>query len=108
VQKLRRLSGDSIPVFVTGDFNAMPQDTLFFPIKTYLTDTRTAVAPNDSSQTTNGWGTEPPHKIIDYIFYRNVQPLEYRVITEGYGVTYVSDHYPILAKFLYPETNKNN
>ncbi|MBQ7517323.1 MAG: endonuclease/exonuclease/phosphatase family protein [Bacteroidales bacterium] len=39
---------------------------------------------------------------IDHIFYRNMIPVEFRTITSpDYGVTYVSDHYPIIldAKF---------
>jgi endonuclease/exonuclease/phosphatase family metal-dependent hydrolase len=102
VQKMRQLSGDSIPVFALGDFNAWPEDPLFLPIKEYLADTRMTVAPDDSTSTSNAWGAEPPYKkIIDYIFYKNAQPLEYRVLTEDFGVPYISDHYPITGKFSY-------
>ena len=36
-------------------------------------------------------------KIIDYIFYRNASALEFRILRTGYGVPYLSDHYPIIG-----------
>lgn len=101
VEKLRAISGDSIPVFVAGDFNALPSDTLFIPLKKWLKDTRMEIAPADSTQTTNGWGNEPPHKVIDYLFFQGANPLGYKVITENFGVPYISDHYPIEGIYIY-------
>ncbi|MBR0195597.1 MAG: hypothetical protein IJQ32_05100 [Paludibacteraceae bacterium] len=37
--------------------------------------------------------------MIDYIYYRNASPLEFRILRDGYGVPYLSDHYPIDATF---------
>ena len=52
----------------------------------------------------NDFGGQSPATTwnIDHIFYRNMVPVEFRTITSpDYGVTYVSDHYPIIldAKF---------
>ena len=34
---------------------------------------------------------------IDHIFYRKVTPIRFRTINnDGYGVPYISDHFPIL------------
>ena len=34
---------------------------------------------------------------IDHIFYRKVTPVRFRTINnDGYGVPYISDHFPIL------------
>lgn len=101
VGSLKKLGKDSIPILVSGDFNAWPNDSLFIPIKDYLQDLRMTVAPNDSMQTTNGWGTEPPSKVIDYIFFKKIDPISYTVVTKNYGVPYISDHYPILGTFKY-------
>lgn len=101
VERLKSLGKDSIPVLASGDFNVTPQDSLFIPIQEYLVDLRSTVAPQDSMQTTNGWGTEPAGKIIDYIFYKNIEPVSYTVSTKNYGVPYISDHYPVIGIFKY-------
>ena len=101
VGKLKEMGGDTLTVFVTGDFNARPEHELFAPLKAYMADTRTNTPETDLTGTTNGFGTEPEGKIIDYIFYRNANPLSYRVITGNYGIPYISDHYPILGTFDY-------
>lgn len=48
---------------------------------------------------------------VDYIWYRNIKPLNYRTIVEPYeGVKYISDHYPILftAQVPYEKAATNN
>lgn len=101
VNQLEKLGHDSIAVFVSGDFNALPSDSLLIPIKSYMQDTRMVVNPADSTQTTNGWGNEPKYKVIDYIFFRNADAIGYKVITKDFGVPFISDHYPIVGTFKY-------
>lgn len=101
VDKLKEVNKDSVAVFLSGDFNALPNDPLFAPVKAYMKDVRMEVNPADSTQTTNGWGKEPQYKVIDYIFFKYAEPIGYKVITEDYGVPYISDHYPILGTFKY-------
>lgn len=101
IESLKSIGENSVPILVSGDFNALPNDSLFIPIKDYLQDLRMTVASNDSMQTTNGWGTEPPSKVIDYIFFKQIEPVSYTVITKNYSVPYISDHYPILGTFKY-------
>ena len=37
---------------------------------------------------------------IDHIFYRCAEPLRYQLLdSTGYGVQYLSDHYPIVCTF---------
>ena len=39
---------------------------------------------------------EQSHGAIDHFFVNGVTPLSYRMITNGYGVAKISDHYPIV------------
>ena len=46
---------------------------------------------------------EKSHGAIDHFFVNGLTPLSYEMITEGYGVPRISDHYPILLKISRPE-----
>ena len=52
----------------------------------------------DTECSYNGFGKSPCKDTwrIDHIFFRRAKPLKFQTITNsGYGVTYISDHYPI-------------
>ena len=50
----------------------------------------------DPRPTYHGFGKAKPLH-IDHIFYRKVTPVRFRTINnDGYGVPYISDHFPIL------------
>lgn len=99
IDSVDRLAGEA-PVFITGDFNMRPRDERLQPMLETFASARQQAPVTDSRPTFNGWSKGQKGAIIDYIFYRNAQPLEYRTVTEEYGVPFVSDHYPIVAKFI--------
>ncbi|MBP5486538.1 MAG: hypothetical protein J6Y06_02745, partial [Bacteroidales bacterium] len=41
------------------------------------------------------------HGAIDHFFVKGVSPTSYRMITEGYGVSKMSDHFPIVLRITY-------
>ena len=41
---------------------------------------------------------EQSHGAIDHFFVKGVTPLSYRMVTDGYGVPKMSDHFPIILK----------
>ena len=41
------------------------------------------------------------HGPIDHFFVRGVEPLSYRLVTDTYGCTKMSDHYPLLLEIRY-------
>lgn len=53
------------------------------------------------TSTFNGFGDS--NKIIDHIYYggKAVKPIKYWVNRDGYGVMYLSDHYPVLFQWEY-------
>ncbi len=56
---------------------------------------------SDNNRSYNAWGLDIISRNIDFIFYQNSYALSYKTILDGYGVPYISDHYPIIAHFNY-------
>jgi len=101
IKRIKQLSNDNTIVVLTGDFNATPNEELLEPILRYMNSSHQKAPITDSIGSTNGFGTEPPGKIIDYIFYRNLISLKYQTLIKNYGIPYISDHYPVIADFKY-------
>jgi len=101
VEKIKELVGNKTVTILTGDFNAIPNDELFAPILNYMNSSQIKASITDSLGSTNGYGAEPPGKIIDYIFYRNITSLKYQTRMKSYGISYISDHYPVIVDFKY-------
>ncbi|MDH6356711.1 endonuclease/exonuclease/phosphatase family protein [Parabacteroides sp. PF5-9] len=105
LEQVRVLSGD-LPVIVTGDFNATPDDD---PIQvlTKSDDPRHLTHARDISPikygpewTFHNYGRIPAERRswIDYIFIKgNIQAQRYGVLTESMGHLYPSDHCPVLT-----------
>lgn len=104
VERMKKMVGKKDPVFVVGDMNASfyEKDTRrdqLRPFYYWMQSAREKALETDlTSLTYNRLGESKPALTwnIDHIFYRNVMPLEYRVLNEPiYGVPYISDHWPI-------------
>ncbi len=84
------IDGTDLPIILTGDFNTTPDDSVLEPIYERLCD-------SDEKAENKGvftYASYSPEIKIDYIFYRGLECLYSRVITEIY-----SDHFPIIAEF---------
>ena len=44
---------------------------------------------------------EKSHGAIDHFFVKGVTPLSYKMVTDGYGCSKMSDHYPIVLEISY-------
>lgn len=103
-EKIEEIAGDNAFVILTGDFNMSPDNTNVTSFSAYMNNLRDQFATevDYNAPTFNNWGTA--ETIIDYIWYRNANPITYKVINEPYkGVTYLSDHYAIMGVFELPE-----
>lgn len=100
---MSRIAGRRLPVFVAGDMNASYASTdtrraQLQPFYDWMYSARDEAPATTDMMSFNNWGqTEAlPTWNIDHIFYRNVSPKAYAVVdTPGYGVTYLSDHWPV-------------
>ena len=99
-ERISKIAGDNATVYLTGDFNMEPTNANIIGLSEYMNNTR-AQLPNGefyNTGTFNGWGAS--NTFIDYIWYRNANPVSYKIIKGVYsGVIYISDHYPIIAAF---------
>lgn len=112
IDRLKKFAGDDMMSFLLGDFNVAWKDVNGNPnpngvevksvLETWMKDSRD-YAKND----TPGLGTfqsfgsaaSTPNRIIDHIFYRNAETIDFQTITKPYdGIRYISDHYPIMLR----------
>lgn len=94
--KTANLSTSKDPLFLVADFNCQSTSSDLAPLMSELKYARSAAPVTDDGRTYNGFG-ETSKSIIDHIFYMgNLKAQVYDVVTEDYGVKYISDHYPIV------------
>lgn len=102
VQRMKKAAGDDSVVFIIGDMNCKnSSDGLhnegLVPYYDWMSSAREKAVKTDSAKSYNAWGTGSG-SIIDHIFYRNAIVSQFTTVNgTGYGVTYISDHYPIVA-----------
>jgi len=92
------IGGDTIPMFVMGDLNVTPDAPELAPMWNTMKLAQNEAPVTDTSYTFHGY-KDKKGKMIDYIYYRNASALEFRILRDGYGVPYLSDHYPIVGTF---------
>jgi endonuclease/exonuclease/phosphatase family metal-dependent hydrolase len=94
--KVKELVPEDMTVSMTGDFNTRPDNAIFEPLREVMQDSRVTAPSTDERPTSNGWKKEGG-SIIDYVLYRNAQPLTYKVLRDkDYGAPFISDHYPVV------------
>lgn len=110
IDKMRSVAGDDAPVFVTGDMNASldvenPRRPGLIQFYKWFASARETAEVTDAALSFNGFGRVAPDAKgynLDHIFYRNAWPLTFETINHpGYGVRWISDHYPVIGKFIY-------
>ena len=93
-------------VFVVGDLNTAYSTEAgtasLAPLTEWMTSSYEGAGPDnrDNYRSSNGFNDAAPYSniraSIDHIFYRNVDPVRYStIVSRGYGVPFLSDHYPI-------------
>ena len=103
MSKIEQLNTSSLPVVLTGDFNANPESPVFEVLDGRMENTRNIAAKTDGTTTFNGWGKEKGVKIIDHIYVSGFSSCpEYRTVTEKYNDRkFISDHYPIVSRLIF-------
>lgn len=99
-----RLGGidvEGVPTFLTADFNSRTTDACFAPLHACMADARTEAPLTDDKPSWNGYGRKSTPNWLDHIFFagEGCRAVEFRTLTDDYGAPYISDHYPVLARF---------
>ena len=89
---------DKAPIFLLGDFNSNVSSPIFDPLKAEMKDSRAILPESEWETTYNNFGNGGD-SMIDYIFYKNAEVLEFKTLNGDYGKPYISDHYPVMATF---------
>ena len=88
---------DKAPVFLSGDFNSNVNSAIFDPLKNIMKDSRAILPESEWIPTYNNYGNGND-AMIDYIFYKNAEVLDFKTLNGDYGKPYISDHYPVMAR----------
>lgn len=101
-QKMEELNTRNLPAFLMADFNTVASDAIFAPIKDKMKSTRDVAPDSDKTKFTFNNYTAPKSQ-IDHIFFSGEQltALTFKVLDGDYGNKWISDHYPIMATYLY-------
>ena len=108
LNRIQQMAGSSIPVILTGDFNATPQSNAY---RTLITNSPLIDAKLSSQSAHTGpdgtWSTFNARSTIgdriDYIFVTSshFQVLNHAHLTDSYDHSYPSDHLPALTELIY-------
>lgn len=103
VEMIKNIVPEDEPVFLMGDMNmrrGSKTGEFMDPYYEYMNCTAENAKKAYRTVTYNGWGDTTKQGEIDYMYYRNAEPLKYEVIdSPDYGVEFISDHWPIVGIF---------
>lgn len=109
MERIRELNKQDLPVVLTGDLNLEPDHPSILLLSSAMQDSH-LLAGNKAfgpQGTFNGFNfSEPITKRIDYIFISKTgfQLLKYGILSDSKDLRYPSDHFPVLAKLAFTET----
>ena len=101
VKRIAAMNPDGLPMILTGDFNVEPKNPVLTELNAKMFSAKATAEKTDRRATFNGWGERA--LVIDYIYYSGFSACpEYETIVRQYkGVSYISDHYPIVARLVF-------
>lgn len=109
MERIRELNKQDLPVILTGDLNLEPDHPSILLLSSAMQDSH-LIAGNKAfgpQGTFNGFNfSEPITRRIDYIFISKTgfQLLKYAILSDSKDLRYPSDHFPVLAKLSFTET----
>ena len=97
IQQWIEANTDDKPTFVLGDLNVLPNDPVMGDLLSDLGDSRTRAIQTDNVGSFNAFLDPTGIWSIDYILFSEGTPSRFETIDDNYGVSYISDHFPIIA-----------
>ena len=103
VDRIDSINPEGYPMILTGDFNIRPDNPALKDLDARMSSARKIAEKTDDHATFNGWAKPKSGNIIDYIYVSGFTACpEYQTVTKKYADrTYVSDHYPIIARLIF-------
>ncbi len=103
VEKIGEMNKEGHPLLLMGDFNVTPDNDCLTVLGPLGMLSARDTAPEDATDhlgTFHAWGHQ--NLLIDYIYWRGFSACTaYKTLTEKYDGRFVSDHYPIMARFAF-------
>ena len=97
ISRMKAAAGEDAPLFIVGDMNTSLPEKGLAPYYEWMSSARDKAVKTDATLSFNNYGGGS-NSNLDHIFYRNVLVSEFRTVSgKNYGVTYVSDHYPVIC-----------
>lgn len=93
---------DQCPIYVSGDFNYVPDSPPYLVATEVLMDSRNTAWENLSTvdYTYHGYEQEPNKRTLDHIFHNDdTTPIRYEIISKLYD-GFVSDHYGVIVEYV--------
>ena len=99
VDRIASINPEGYPMVLTGDFNVRPSNDCLVDLDKIMTSTRKIAKKTDNKGTFNGWRTDRPGPVIDYIYMSGFSSVPvYETIVKKYAdKPFISDHYPIMS-----------
>lgn len=103
VDRISSINPEGYPMVLTGDFNIRPDNPALKDLDARMSSARKIAEKTDGHATFNGWAKPKQGNIIDYIYVSGFTACpEYQTVTKKYADrTYVSDHYPVVARLIF-------
>lgn len=109
MERIRKLNKQDLPVILTGDLNLEPDHPSILLLSSAMQDSHLLAGDKafGPQGTFNGFKfSEPITRRIDYIFLSKTgfKLLKYAILSDSKDLRYPSDHFPVLAKLSFTET----
>lgn len=101
LQRIKEINKENLPLILTGDLNLTPTSAPVQQILTQLNDAQEkSLTPHYGPvNTSGGFDVKVLRAKIDYIFINDgVMVLRHGHLTDSFGLSYPSDHIPVLAE----------
>ena len=109
MERIRKLNKQDLPVILTGDLNLEPDHPSILLLSSAMQDSHLLAGDKafGPQGTFNGFKfSQPITRRIDYIFISKTgfKLLKYAILSDSKDLRYPSDHFPVLAKLSFTET----
>ena len=109
MERIRKLNKQDLPVILTGDLNLEPDHPSILLLSSAMQDSHLLAGDKafGPQGTFNGFKfSEPITRRIDYIFLSKTgfKLLKYAILSDSKDLRYPSDHFPVLVKLSFTET----